>query len=129
MIGVETPPPEVPVAPSQAVPTSKKPGGLLTGCAIGAGVFLLLAIGLAVVFFLLRMGGNPSVPSSPVVAIQAVGTSTPYPTRRPYSTALPYKTSTPYPTNLPYPTTGRMATPVPSQAHGNHHCSRYRYVN
>lgn len=58
----------------------------------------------------------------PAIAIELVGTSTPYPTRRPYPTAGFYETSTPYPTAVPYPTTGALATttptPPPTQSEG-----------
>lgn len=92
---------------------------MLTGCAIAAGVFLLLAVGLAAGLFFTRIArtsSDPFSPSVPLVSIQAAGTPTPYPTRRSYSTALPYNTSTPYPTALPYPTTGPMSTPTPIDA-------------
>jgi hypothetical protein len=93
------------------VSSPASPRSRLTTCAILVGCFLLLTIALAVIYFIL-LANQPGGRSA--IAIELVGTSTPYPTRKPYSTALPYKTPTPYPTVIPYPTTGALATVAPT---------------
>jgi hypothetical protein len=73
---------------------------------------LVLVVALLAVFILLRLIQPGDLPA---VAVEVIGTSTPYPTRPPYRTATPYnQTPTPYPTRDFYPTTGALAAPLPT---------------
>jgi hypothetical protein len=79
-----------------------------TACLIAAG-FLISTVILVIILFisLANLSGG-----SHAIAIESIGTSTPYPTRKPYTTAAPYNTPTPYPTAVPYPTTGALTMPT-----------------
>jgi hypothetical protein len=64
--------------------------------------------------FLYAMAIKPA--GSALVAVEGIGSATPYPTSTPYRTATPYRTSTPYAPGIPYPTTGPLSTPQPTRA-------------
>jgi len=71
--------------------------------------FTLVLVMIFIISLVSQTGGRS------VIAIEQIGTSTPYPTRAPYRTDLPYTTATSYPTAIPYPTTGAMSTAAPGQ--------------
>jgi len=90
----------------------KSIGPKRTTCLVAAaGGLLFLTLAFVVIYFIalaIQPGGRPAL------AIELVGTSTPYPTRTPYRTGTPYRTPTPYPTVVPYPTTGALAPVAPA---------------
>jgi hypothetical protein len=97
------------------IPPPKSSLSIFTACLVAASlVFLTLTLAVVAVLFLVNQmvvqpGGRPAI------AIEQIGTSTPYPTRAPYRTDIPYKTATPYPTAASYPTTGPFSTATPGQ--------------
>jgi hypothetical protein len=95
--------------------------------------WLIIAVGVLLFALAYVVGLDISQASQlmgkPVIAIEIVGTSTPYPTRAAYRTATPYnENSTPYPTHAYYPTTGDLATAIPTQpSTGLHVITPYRF--
>ena len=107
----------VPVAVVPPQNASAEPGGASPKAPLSQGMACLIAVGLVflsltlVVVFFVFLINQPN--GSPLVAVEIIGTATPYPTQRPYQTARPYPTSTPYPLPVPYPTTGNLAKLAP----------------
>jgi len=102
-----------------AVPRAKRRFALLNGCAVAAGLFLLIS---ALLFFgynlTIHRGGLPAVlGSQPSLTASPTATPTPWPSYTP----RPRPTNTPTATLAPPPQTGAIPspTPLPSDSYNN----------
>lgn len=95
---------------SLEAPKSKRTPWMIAsvfGCLVVCPLLLILALGM---LYFISQANQPS--GMLPVAIELVGTSTPYPTHTPYFTATPYYTATPYETPTPFKTPTPLMTPT-----------------